>query len=112
MPKSGDHEYVTAARAGEFQPGAARVVYLRGVEIALYNVDGSFYAVDNLCPHEGGPLAAGTIRGKVLSCPWHRWQFHLETGISPVNPAVRVQTYPVRIEGDQIKIGIPPDELP
>ena len=107
VPEAGGRDYIPAGRTAEIEPGRARVVYHRGVEIALYNVDGVFYAVDNLCPHEGGPLVAGTVRGKVLSCPWHRWQFHLDTGCSPVNPAIRVQTYPVRIEGDQIQIGIP-----
>jgi nitrite reductase (NADH) small subunit len=99
-------EYFEAGRTTETESGRARVVYLRGIEIALFNVNGDFYAVDNLCPHEGGPLVAGTIRGMVLTCPWHRWQFDLKTGCSPVNPAIQVQTYPVQIEGERIKIGM------
>ncbi len=99
-------EFFAVARTTEMAPGRARVVYLRGIEVALFNVNGDFYAVDNLCPHEGGPLVAGTIGGRVLTCPWHRWQFDLKTGCSPVNPAICVQTYPVQIEGEQIKIGM------
>lgn len=99
-------EFVTVARTTEIDPGRARVVYLRGMEVALFNIGGDFYAVDNSCPHEGGPLVAGTVEGEVLTCPWHRWQFHLATGCSPINPAIKVQTYPVKIEGEQIKIGM------
>jgi nitrite reductase (NADH) small subunit len=102
-------EYFSVARTTEIVPGRARVFYLRGIEIALFNVNGDFYAVDNLCPHEGGPLVAGTVGGRVLTCPWHRWQFDLKTGCSPVNPAIQVQIYPVLIEGEQIKIGMGAD---
>lgn len=100
------HRYIKVARTGELESGRARVVYLKGIEIALFNLGGIFYAVDNLCPHEGGPLAAGSIEGEVLTCPWHRWRFHLPTGCSQMNPAVKIQTYPVRIEGDQVLIGV------
>ncbi|MBI3811556.1 MAG: Rieske 2Fe-2S domain-containing protein [Nitrospirae bacterium] len=99
-------QFFEVARTTEMASGRARVIYLRGIEIALFNVNGDFYAVDNLCPHEGGPLVAGTIGGRVLTCPWHRWQFDLKTGRSPLNPVVQVQTYPVQIEGERIKIGM------
>jgi len=99
-------EFFEVGRTPDLVPGRSRVVYLRGIEIALFNVNGEFYAVDNLCPHEGGPLVAGMIGGMVLTCPWHRWQFDLKTGRSPVNPAIQVQTYPVQIEGERIKIGM------
>lgn len=99
-------EFVTVARTPEIEPGRSKVVYVRGIEIALFNLSGDFYAVDNLCPHEGGPLVAGTVQGRVLTCPWHRWQFDLKSGCSPTNPAIHVQTYPVRIEGEQIRVGL------
>ncbi len=108
VPKTGgEEEYVSVARRGEVDPGRGRVVFVRGREIALFNVDGEFFAVDNLCPHEGGPLVAGAIKGAVVTCPWHQWKFDLGTGCSPVNPAVRVQTYQVKVEGDQVKVGVP-----
>jgi 3-phenylpropionate/trans-cinnamate dioxygenase ferredoxin component len=100
------NEFITVARTTEIDPGRAKVVYIRGIEIALFNLNGDFYAVDNLCPHEGGPLVAGTVRGNILTCPWHRWQFDLKSGCSPANPAIQVQTYPVQIEGEQVKVGL------
>jgi nitrite reductase (NADH) small subunit/3-phenylpropionate/trans-cinnamate dioxygenase ferredoxin subunit len=99
-------KFFTVAKTTDIDPGRARVVYVQGIEIALFNIEGEFYAVDNLCPHEGGPLVAGTVEGMVLTCPWHRWKFHLKTGRSPINPAVQVPTYPVQIEGEQIRIGM------
>jgi nitrite reductase (NADH) small subunit/3-phenylpropionate/trans-cinnamate dioxygenase ferredoxin subunit len=102
-------KFFTVAKTTEIDPGRARVVYVQGIEIALFNIGGEFYAVDNLCPHEGGPLVAGTLQGMVLTCPWHRWKFHLKTGCSPINPAVQVQTYPVQIEGEEIRIGMATD---
>lgn len=99
-------EYISVVRRREIEPGRSRVVFLRGLEIALFNIDGVFFAVDNLCPHEGGPLVAGTLKGPVISCPWHQWTFDLSTGISPVNPAVKLKTYPVHVEGGFIKIGL------
>lgn len=104
--KAREPQFFPVAKTSEVDPGRGRVVYLRGSEIALFNINGFFYAVDNLCPHEGGPLVAGSVSGMVLTCPWHRWQFHLKTGRSPLNPSVKVQTYPVKIEGEQIHIGL------
>ena len=99
-------EFIPALLTSEVESGRARVVYLRGLEIALFNVRGTFYAVDNLCPHEGGPMVAGTIEGDLIICPWHRWKFRLSDGCSAINPAVKIETYPVKIEGDWIKIGM------
>ncbi|HEY5648248.1 MAG TPA: Rieske 2Fe-2S domain-containing protein [Nitrospiria bacterium] len=99
-------EFIPAIRKREIEPGRSRVVFIRGFEIALFNIDGVFFAVDNLCPHEGGPLVAGSVRGPVVTCPWHQWQFDLATGLSPVNPAVKLKTYPVQIDGDFVKIAV------
>lgn len=97
---------VKIGKTNEIFPGEARVFYVRGNEIVVFNVDGQFYALDNLCPHQGGPLVAGKVDDKVVTCPWHRWQFHLVTGISPVNPSVCVRAYPVQVVKGEIRIKI------
>ena len=102
-------EFFQVANTSEIESGRARVVYLRGIEIALFNVGGTYYAVDNLCPHEGGPMVAGTIEGDSVVCPWHRWKFRLSDGCFLVNPAVKIGTYPVKIEGNLIQIGMKVD---
>ena len=97
-------ELIRVAKVKDVPPGESRVFVIRGNEIAIFNVDGAFYAISNHCPHQGGPLVVGTVNGKVLTCPWHSWQFNLETGISPANPSVSVNTYPVRVMEDDIRI--------
>ena len=63
------------------EEGAGRVILLdNGKEIALFCKGGTFYAIDNLCPHEGGPLGDGELDGAIVTCPWHGWQFDVTTG--------------------------------
>jgi nitrite reductase/ring-hydroxylating ferredoxin subunit len=97
-------EFVSVARLDDVAPGRSKVVTVRGVDVALFNVNGTIYAIDNLCPHEGGPLATGKVLGTVVTCPWHRWRFDLATGRSPVNPALGVRVYRVKLEGRDILI--------
>ncbi len=90
----------------EFAPGTAKVVDVNGHEIAVYNVDGKFYATSNLCPHQGGPLAEGMMDGQTVICPWHAWVFDVTDGTSPVNPRVKIPCYAVTVQGDELFISI------
>ncbi|MBI2900221.1 MAG: Rieske (2Fe-2S) protein [Planctomycetes bacterium] len=85
-------------------PGTAKVVEIDGHEIALYNVDGRYFATSNLCPHQGGPLGEGTLEGNTVVCPWHAWVFDVTDGTSPVNPRVRIPCYPVTVQGEELFI--------
>ena len=67
---------------------------------------GTFYALDNLCLHRGGPLGQGYMEGEKLECPWHGWQFEVKTGISPVNPNAKVPTYEVKVEGTDVMVAL------
>jgi len=100
-------EFVTVATAEEIPPGTGRTVEVQGVWIALFNVDGSFYAVDNTCPHAGGPLGEGHLDGHIVECPWHGWRFNVLTGERPENPNIIVACCPIRIEGNQIQVALP-----
>jgi nitrite reductase (NADH) small subunit len=61
--------------------GSGTILVLEnGQEIALFCLEGQFYAIDNICPHEGGPLGNGELEGAVVTCPWHGWQFDIKTG--------------------------------
>jgi nitrite reductase (NADH) small subunit/3-phenylpropionate/trans-cinnamate dioxygenase ferredoxin subunit len=95
---------VAVAKTADLAPGRGRVVRAGETVLALFNMDGRFYALDNVCPHRMGPLGEGPLEGDCAVCPWHGWKFSVETGISPVNPAVRVKTYPVTVEGDEVKV--------
>ena len=94
-------------RADEIPPGASKVVQVKDRIIAIFNVDGALHAIDNTCPHAGGPLGEGYLEaGGIVSCPWHGWTFSLRTGISPIDPEVRVRSYPVRVDGADIIVEI------
>ena len=73
-------EFITVAKVEEIPPGTGKTVDVNGVWIALFNVDGSFVAVDNTCPHAGGPIGEGSLSGDIVTCPWHGWQFNIRTG--------------------------------
>lgn len=77
--------------------------------IALFRNGDEFFALDETCPHRGGPLHSGPIdveRGVVL-CPWHQWQFDLRTGCSPLNPLSKVRPYSLHVRGDELWIELP-----
>ncbi len=94
------------AAVGELGEGQARTVDVDGRSIAVFNVAGSFYAIDNLCPHRGGPLAEGDVDGKLVVCPWHGWRWDVTTGSNANNPAVRVSCYPVTVEQGAIFVSL------
>ena len=65
-------DFVKVANTNEIEPGQARLVDVKGKQIALFNVDGQFFALDNTCTHRGGPLAEGEVSGHEVTCPWRR----------------------------------------
>ena len=97
-------EFVTVARVADVAPGTAKAVVVGEREIALFNVDGTFYALDNTCPHQGGPLAEGWIEGRRVTCPWHAWTFELASGSMTLGDFARVDTFDVRLEGDAVRV--------
>lgn len=94
--------FVRAARKEEIPPGTIREFQVDGKPMALANVGGSYYAIDNTCLHRGGPLGQGVLEGGVVTCPWHGWQFDVTSGKIPVNPAVGVSCYKVEVRGDDV----------
>jgi 3-phenylpropionate/trans-cinnamate dioxygenase ferredoxin subunit len=100
-------EFVKAANASEIAPGTSRLVVLKGKEIVLFNVDGEFFALDNLCTHEEGPLCDGEIEGYEVTCPWHGAKFDIRTGEVLQDPAYdAVARHNVRVTGADIEVEI------
>jgi len=118
---------VIVCPADELPPGGRRlVVPFRGrAGIGVFNVNGRFFALRNLCPHKSGPLCTGAVTGRMVAdlppsagdevvalaqdgeivrCPWHLWEFEIATGRCLVDRRVRVKTYPVRIEDGQLVV--------
>lgn len=87
--------------------GTGRAFNVNGKEIALFNVQGKFYAIDQNCPHESGPLSEGDLNGKIVTCPFHALMFDLETGKATQDSwdaSFAVQKYSVVVEGSDVKV--------
>jgi nitrite reductase/ring-hydroxylating ferredoxin subunit len=91
-------DYVKVIAVADLAPGQCMEASAGGRPIALCNVGGTFYAIGNTCIHRGGPLGQGMLEGNAVMCPWHAWTYDVSTGISTVNPELRVPSYPVKIE--------------
>jgi nitrite reductase/ring-hydroxylating ferredoxin subunit len=90
----------------EVPPGEARVVEAGGRMLALFNVQGTFFAIDNACAHRGGPLGEGDVDGAVVTCPWHAWRWDVRTGANVNNPAVKLACFPVTVEGASLLVDL------
>ena len=99
-------EFVKVATLAELQPGSGKPVEVDGKAIALFNVGGEVFAIDNTCLHQGGPLGEGILEGEVVTCPWHMWEYNVRTGEIVANPEIKVATYPVQVEGTDIKVAV------
>ena len=99
-------DFVKVASLNELEKGASKAVEVNGKTIAIFNVDGTVYALDNTCLHRGGPLGEGILEGDVVTCPWHMWQYNVRTGEKVETPSLKVATYPVQIEGNDIKVAV------
>jgi nitrite reductase/ring-hydroxylating ferredoxin subunit len=76
-------------------------------EIAVFRLDGGFAAVENSCPHAGGPLAEGTVEDGIVECPWHCWRFDLRTGACRHSPMHRLRTYSLREVAGVVEVAVP-----
>jgi nitrite reductase (NADH) small subunit len=98
---------VSVGKVGDVRAGEGRVVEVPGASLALFNVEGAFYAIDNSCPHRGGPLGEGDLDGTVVTCPWHAWRWDVTTGANANNPAVRTPCFAVTVEAGEIFVELP-----
>ena len=98
--------YFRVARADDVPPGTGQVVMANGRALALFNVDGIFYALDNVCLHRGGPVGEGDLDGVVVTCPWHGFQYDVTTGRNVFDPEVGLETFPVRVEDGDVLVSV------
>ncbi len=94
--------FLRVAKKDEVPAGTIREFAVDGKTIALANADGSFHAINNTCLHRGGPLGQGELEGKVVTCPWHGWQYDVTTGKVTMNPSVGVDCYAVEVRGEDV----------
>ena len=111
------------ARAGDVAPGTSVVVNVKGREIGIFNVGGAYFALANRCPHAGGPLCQGRIvplvqsegpghyrlarHQEFLRCPWHGWEFDIESGRHCGDPKYRLRPVDVRVRDNHVYVSVP-----
>ncbi|MEK6937031.1 MAG: non-heme iron oxygenase ferredoxin subunit [Nanoarchaeota archaeon] len=92
------------AQKSELKEGQGKLVNVNGKEIALFTVNGQFFAIDNTCLHRGGPLAEGFLEEDKVTCPWHGWQFDVKTGQNLMPGMGKLNSYKVTVENEDIFI--------
>ena len=106
---SGKKTWIQIAHCSEIPLREGRAVRVGNHEIAIFNLGNRFLAVENLCPHRGGPLADGIVSGSTVVCPLHAWKFNLETGegVSATSHGSCVQKFPTRVEDGIVLLELP-----
>lgn len=104
-------EFVSVGTVDELGSGKRMILEIDQRLIAVFNIAGEYYAIDDVCSHDDGPVAEGELDGKQIECPRHGARFDIETGEVLSLPAiVDIPAYPVRVEGEEILIGLPVEE--
>jgi nitrite reductase (NADH) small subunit len=98
--------FVRAAKTSDLPAGAIHEVQVEDKTVALANVAGKFFAINNTCLHRGGPLGQGALQGKIVTCPWHGWEYDVTTGKLLQNPSMGVACYPIEVRGDEVFVDI------
>ncbi|HSE01680.1 MAG TPA: non-heme iron oxygenase ferredoxin subunit [Burkholderiales bacterium] len=98
-------DWITVARAGELAPGSHRVVDVDGAAVVVFNLGGQYFAIEDVCTHDGGQLTGGTVEGEEIVCPRHGARFSIRTGEALTAPAYEpVAKFPVRVENGMIQV--------
>jgi len=101
-------EFLTVAQVDELPSGERKLIDVDGMPIVVFNIAGEYFAIADVCSHDSGPVGEGEVEGMQIECPRHGARFELRTGKVLSLPAVvDIPAYPVRVEGDEIQIGLP-----
>lgn len=102
--------FVRVAHVRDVPVGAGRPFSVGRYEVALFNLGGEFFALENNCPHQGGPLAEGWVENEQVTCPWHGWCFDIRSGRMALGDFALVPRFRVRREGDDLYVSVEPIE--
>jgi 3-phenylpropionate/trans-cinnamate dioxygenase ferredoxin component len=106
LPERDANGFVRVASAADVPSGTGTVVNVNGRALALFNVGGRFYALDNTCLHRGGPVGEGDLEDTIVTCPWHGFQYDVTTGRNVFDPEVGLETFDVRVSGGDVSIRV------
>ncbi len=100
-------DFVTIAKASDVKPGQMKAFPVDGRRVLIANIEGTFFATQDLCTHDNGTLADGELIGEEIECPRHGGRFSAKTGeVRALPPMFPIKTFPVRVEGEEIKVAI------
>ena len=99
-------EFTKVASTSEIPVGTGKVVDAGGKSIAVFNSEGTFYAIENTCKHKGGPLGDGSLSGTSVTCPWHGWVYDVTTGSCSTDSSITVQKFDVKVEGQDVLVSV------
>ena len=99
-------QFIKAAQRGDIPEGSGKVIEIGGRTLAFFRANGEFYAIDNACLHQGGPLGEGEVYGTRVVCPWHGWEYDFSNGANADDPAMKLACFLVKLEGDDILVEI------
>jgi nitrite reductase (NADH) small subunit/3-phenylpropionate/trans-cinnamate dioxygenase ferredoxin subunit len=99
-------EFETVAKVGEIPIGKGAAFEVNGRVIAVFNDEGTYRAMDDMCPHMGASLSTGFLESSEVTCPWHAWRFDTRTGAWCDNPTLKVDTFEVKVDGDEIQVRV------
>ena len=98
--------FVKVAQTSEIPAGQGKCVEVEGRRLAIFNVDGSYYAIDDVCQHQGGPLGEGELNGKIVTCPWHGWEYDVTNGINTFDTELKQEQFQVKVDGNDILVAL------
>ena len=99
-------DYRPVGSVEETPPGTGREVNVDGRLVALFNVDGTFYAIDGTCLHRGGPVGDGDLEDTTVTCPWHGWQYDVTTGRNTLDPEIGLTKHDVKVEDGVVMVAL------
>jgi nitrite reductase/ring-hydroxylating ferredoxin subunit len=100
--------FVRVAAASDVPPGTARAYTVGRYDVALFNAGGQFYALENSCPHQGGPIAEGWLEDCEITCPWHGWCFDVRSGKMTLGDFARIARFAVDVRGSDLYVSTEP----
>jgi nitrite reductase (NADH) small subunit len=99
-------EFHTVCKVTELKQGEGKTVTVGSKLIALFQINGDYFAIEDCCPHMGAPLSGGYVENGIVTCPWHAWRFRLRDGVWADNPRIKIGCYPVRVVGDEVQVQV------
>ena len=99
-------QFIKIAQRGDIPEGSGKTIQVGSCALALFHSGGRFYAIDNACMHQGGPLGEGEVYGTRVICPWHGWEYDFSTGSNVDDPSMKLTCFVVKLQDDDVLVEI------